>query len=271
MKIKLLSFLLAIFILICTLPSCTLLKDESIAILYENDVHCAVEGYSTLAAIKTDFGELYDHVGVVSVGDFVQGGSLGTISQGEYIVNLMNIVGYDALTLGNHEFDYKLPRLLELTQMMKTKPVCANLQKISDGSEVFEPYSIVSYGKIDIAYIGITTPSTISSSSPIQFKDENGDYIYTFNPNSLYDILQKNINAAKKEGADYIIALTHLGTEDGENYTTAIELAENTHGLDAFIDGHSHHTVQSKEVTDKNGNPIKDKDGNVVVTAQYDK
>ena len=256
MKIKLLSLIIAIFTIVCTLPACNLTPKENIAILYENDVHCEVDGYAKLAAMKNNFKEYYDHVGVVSVGDFVQGGSLGTVSEGEYIVRTMNLVGYDALTLGNHEFDYKLPRLFELVDMMITKPVCSNFCNISDNSSVFEPYRIIPYGKTEIAYIGITTPSTISSSSPIQFKDENGDYMYTFNSENLYDIVQKNINAAKKDGADYIVALSHLGTEDGESYTTAIEIAENTSGIDVILDGHSHSVIEEMTLTDENGNEV---------------
>ena len=256
MKIKLLSLIITIFMIICTLPACNRTPKENIAILYENDVHCAVDGYAKLAAMKNNFKEYYDHVGVVSVGDFIQGGSLGTVSEGEYIVRTMNLVGYDALTLGNHEFDYKLPRLFELVDMMITKPVCSNFCNVSDNSSVFEPYRIIPYGKTDIAYIGITTPSTISSSSPIQFKDENGDYIYTFNPENLYDIVQRNIDAAKKDGADYIIALSHLGTEDGEAYTTAIEIAENTSGIDVILDGHSHSVIEEMTLTDESGNEV---------------
>ena len=89
-------------------------------ILYESDVHCSVDGYAKLAALKAEMAETAGYVGVVSSGDFVQGGNLGVISKGEYIINIMNLVGYDAVALGNHEFDYKIPRLFELTKMMKT-------------------------------------------------------------------------------------------------------------------------------------------------------
>lgn len=256
MKIKLLALVLSVMLLVCSLPSCALFTDESIAILYENDVHCEVDGYATLAAMKSNFSERYDHVGVVSVGDFIQGGSLGSVSQGEYIINIMNLVDYDAVALGNHEFDYKLPKLLELTKMMKTKPICANFYSLEDNSSVFEPYSIVSYGKIDIAYVGITTPSTLSSSTPTQFKNENGEYLYTFNPDSLYDIVQDSINAARKKGADYVIALSHLGTADDAENISAIELAENTRGLDVILDGHSHSVIEEMTVNDADGNEV---------------
>ena len=256
MKLKILSLIIAIVVIICALPACTPAPAENIAILYENDVHCAVEGYTKLAALKSELKSSHDHVGVVSVGDFVQGGSLGTVSQGEYIVNLMNLVGYDALTLGNHEFDYRLPRLLELTEKMSVKPVCSNLRSVADGSNVFEPYTIVSYGKTDIAYIGITTPSTISSSSPAQFKNEDGSYKYTFSPNELYDIVQESIDEAKKDGADYVIALSHIGTDDSGEYQDAVDIIENTEGLDVVLDGHSHSVIESQTVTDEGGNEV---------------
>ena len=160
---------------------------ENIVILYENDVHCQIDGYSKLAALKNDFKTEENYVGVVSVGDYIQGGSIGAISRGEYIINLINKVGYDALTLGNHEFDYKIDRLNELVEMMNTKPICCNFSKIGEDS-YFDSYKIVSYGDTDIAYIGVTTPTTITL-SPTQFQDENGEFIYTFNSTTLYDII----------------------------------------------------------------------------------
>ena len=120
-------------LVISALPvSVSAINNDDIVILYENDVHCTVEGYSKLSAMKKELKESYSYVGVVSGGDFIQGNSLGVISKGEYIVNLMNLVGYDAVTLGNHEFDYKLDRLEELTDKMNTKPICCNFQKTGE-------------------------------------------------------------------------------------------------------------------------------------------
>ena len=80
---------------------------------------------------------------------------------------------------------------------MDTKPVCCNFQRIGEAESYFKPYSMVTYGNVDVAYIGITTPETITCSSPSQFKDENGEHIYTFNATMLYDIVQNNIDLAK--------------------------------------------------------------------------
>ena len=260
MKNKVIATILSLIIVISTLPlSVSAINNDDIVILYENDVHCTVEGYSKLSAMKKELQETHSYVGVVSGGDFIQGNSLGVISKGEYIVNLMNLVGYDAVTLGNHEFDYKLDRFNVLVDMMDTKPVCCNFQKTGEDTTCYEPYSIVSYGDVDIAYIGITTPSTISSSAPTQFKDENGNYIYTFHSTDLYDVVQKNIESAQAEGADYIIALSHVGYAEDELYGELEDvesLIRNTSGFDVVLDAHSHSVIESRTITDKDGNEV---------------
>ena len=260
MKKKLIIFITCILLIISMLPiSAFSVNSNDIVILYENDVHCIVEGYSKLAAMKKELQESYSHVGVVSGGDFIQGNSLGVVSKGEYIINLMNLVGYDAVTLGNHEFDYKLDRLNELVEMMNTKPVCCNFQKVGEDTACYEPYSIVSYGDVDIAYIGITTPSTISSSAPAQFKDENGNYIYTFHSTDLYDVVQESIDSAEAQGADYVIALSHIGYAEDEIYGDLEDvetLIKNTSGFDAVLDAHSHTVIESQTIEDKDGNDV---------------
>ena len=260
MKNKILAMLACVLLLvgIMMLSACSQGNDD-IIILYENDVHCAVEGYSKLSAMKKELQQTYDYVGVVSCGDYIQGNSLGAVSRGEYIIELMNLVGYDAVTLGNHEFDFHLDRLEELIGMMNTKPVCCNFQKIGEDSPYFDPYTIVSYGDIDIAYIGITTPYTLTSSSPKQFKDDNGNYQYSFNSSTLYEVVQNNIDAAEAEGADYIIAISHIGYAEDEIYgdlEDVEDLIKNTDGLDVVLDAHSHSVIEGVEITDKEGNEV---------------
>ena len=260
MKIRILSLIACILLLIGAASfSAFATNTEDIVILYENDPHCVIEGYSKLSAMKKELSESYAYVGVVGGGDFIQGSSLGVISKGEYMVELMNLVGYDAVTLGNHEFDYRIERLEELIGMMDTKPVCSNFQKIGEDNSYFEPYSIVSYGDVDVAYVGITTPTTITSSLPAQFKDENGEFIYTFNQSTLYEVVQANIDAAKAEGADYVIALSHIGYADDEIYGDLEDvevLIENTNGFDVVLDAHSHTPIENKKLTDKGGNEV---------------
>ena len=272
MKRKFLSIVLCLSMLLSllTLASCSdknnppdgsgtnppAAETESIAILYENDVHCAVDGYSKLAAMKAELKEGYDHVGVVSSGDFVQGGTLGAVSKGEYIINLMNKVGYDAIALGNHEFDYQLARLVELNNLSNTKFLSCNFAKVGEDKSYFDSYTIVSYGDVEIAYIGITTPSTISSSNPAQFKNEDGEIIYTFNEADMYSLVQANIDAAEKAGADYVIALSHVGYDESDELFDITDIIENTDGFDVVLDAHAHLVIENKTIKDKSGDDV---------------
>ena len=106
-------------------PAVPVTKASSdIVILYDNDVHCSVDGYEQMSALKAEKQKLTPYVTLVSSGDFVQGGSLGAVSRGGYIVEIMNAVGYDLVTLGNHEFDYGIPRLKELTSGLTALTLC---------------------------------------------------------------------------------------------------------------------------------------------------
>ena len=229
---------------------------EPIVILYENDVHCAVEGYSKILAMKNELSESFDHVGVVSSGDFVQGGTLGAVSKGEYIIDLMNLVDYYAIALGNHEFDYQLARLTELNDLSDTKFICCNFAEEDADEPYFEPYTMVSYGNVDIAYIGITTPETITSSNPAQFKNENDEIIYTFHEEDLYEVVQNNIDAAEKAGADYVIGLSHMGYSETGDWFDITDIIENTDGFDVVLDAHTHTVMEEMTVTDRSGDDV---------------
>ena len=257
MKKRLLSCIVCICMVLCCLNAVVFAKDsESIVILYENDVHCAVAGYSKLAAMKNELKSEYEYVGVVSSGDFVQGGTLGAASKGEYIVRLMNLVGYDAIALGNHEFDYTISRLSELFELSETKYISSNFAKIGEEKTYFEPFTIVSYGDVDIAYIGIVTPETITSARPSQFKNESGEIIYTFNESRLHEVVQESIDEATEAGADYVIALSHIGYDESGNLNDITDIIENTDGLDVVLDAHSHSVIEEKIIKDRSGDDV---------------
>lgn len=257
MKKKLLTYIVCICMVFCSFNAAIFAKDsESIVILYENDVHCAVEGYSKLAAMKNELKTDYEYVGVVSSGDFVQGGTLGAVSKGEYIVRLMNLVGYDAIALGNHEFDYTITRLSDLFELSETKYISCNFAKIGEEETYFDPYKIVSYGDVDVAYIGIVTPETITSARPSQFKNESEEIIYTFNEARLHEVVQENIDEATKAGADYVIALSHIGYDESGILDDITDIIENTDGLDVVLDAHSHSVIEEKIIKDKSGDEV---------------
>lgn len=250
----------SVFIVICILFSYITVSAENISnsdiiVLYESDVHCAVDGYAKLAALKEEMKKNTEYVSIVSSGDFIQGSSLGALSQGSYIIDIMNHVGYDVVTLGNHEFDYKMPRLIELMTQLNASVVSCNFVD-NTGKAVYEPYTILSYGDVDVAYLGITTPESITKSTPAYFQNENGEYIYDFCGETLYDTVQRNIDNARKDGADYVIVLSHLGSEYVTERWNIKEVIANTSGIDVVLDGHSHSVIASNPLKNKNGENV---------------
>ena len=77
-----------------------------VVILHSNDVHGAIEGYATMAALKNYYKSRGAEVLLVDAGDYIQGTTYVNASQGEAVVELMNMAGYDYAAIGNHEFDY---------------------------------------------------------------------------------------------------------------------------------------------------------------------
>ncbi len=244
--------------------------DQTSVILFTNDIHTYInneEGlkYSNIAALKDELEAQGNKVLLVDAGDHIQGTAYGSMDRGETIIKLMNAAGYDAATLGNHEFDYGMERMLELVDMAEYDYLSANFHKLSDGkyaSHVLSPVMMFHNAKgLSVAFVGITTPESFTKSTPSYFMDENGNYIYGIyggtDGQELYDSVQESIDFAKDQlHADYIIALGHLGDDPASKPWTSEELIANVTGLDAFIDGHSHSTVVGKEVADKDGNPV---------------
>ena len=183
-------------------------RPGDIVILYENDVHCAVDGYPVLAGLRDSMQRMGCHVAVVSAGDFSFGGPIGAASKGEFVIRLMNAVGYDAACLGNHEFDFGFAQLRKLEGMLNAPLLCANFypneQTESDNRYFrnyqptpFNPFVMRNMGGLQVAFVGVTTPTTMYTSNPSSFKDEEGNFIYNFSPNNLAATVQRNIDAAR--------------------------------------------------------------------------
>lgn len=228
--------------------------DSPIVILYENDVHCAVDGYPVFAALKNEMKASGAWVTTVSNGDFAQGGSLGASSHGRDIINIMNEVGYDFVTLGNHEFDYGMERQFELMEELSAECLCCNFKDLKTGKSLYKPYEIVKYGKVSIAFVGVSTPYTINSSNPAYFKDENGNPTYSFSNEDFFEVVQSQVDAARKEGADYVVVLSHVGDEyQGKNGINSLTMISNTHGIDVVLDGHSHSVIPKTRLQNDKG------------------
>jgi len=239
---------------------------EDVVILYTNDVHTYIDGpisYDVIAGLKASLVETYGNVLLVDAGDAVQGTAFGSMDKGETIVKLMNAAGYDLATLGNHEFDYGMDGAMNVIEWAEYPYISCNFYHEENGVKgepVLAPYEIIEIGGRKIAFIGITTPETFTKSTPAYFQDDNGNYIYGISGGedgaALYADVQAAIDAAKAEGATLTIALGHLGDDPASQPWTSEEVITNVSGLDAFIDGHSHSTVESKEVAGKDGGKV---------------
>lgn len=234
----------------CCLAACTYgpnTPDQPIVILFDNDVHCAVDGYSKIAALKHETQQQTDYVTLVSSGDFAQGNTIGSLSQGKYIVDIMNAANYDIVTIGNHEFDYGTAQLDSLARRLNAEIVCCNISR--EGQMLYPAYTMRQYGKTQIAFIGAATPTTFNTSTPTYFQDAEGNIIYSFHKDDTYTLIEQAAKTARKQGADYVILLSHLG--DDTDIDNSVNLIHATSGIDAVLDGHAHHVINRYEANAK--------------------
>jgi len=264
MKKKILAFLLVlimIFALGATVGAEGGERTGDIVILYTSDVHCGVDqgfAYAGLQEIREYLIAKGNDVILVDDGDNIQGEPIGTMSKGELCIDLMNEMGYDIAIPGNHEFDYGMDRFLALAEKANFPYISCNFNK--EGELVFEPYIIKELGGTKVGFVGVTTPQTLVSSTPRYFQNEAGEYIYGFMQDdtgeALFEAVQKAVDAARAEGAEYIVVMGHIGNDLSTAPYTYDEIISHTTGIDIFLDGHSHDTEQ---VT------MKDKDGHEVL------
>ena len=222
---------------------------KDVVVLFTSDVHCGVNqgfGYGGLQAVYDSMEEAGNYVLLVDDGDSIQGEPLGTMTTGESSIELMNDMGYDIAIPGNHEFDYGMDRFLELAEMAEFPYISCNFNK--EGELVFDPYVIEEFDGVQIAFVGVTTPKTLTSSTPKYFQDDEGNFIYGFcqdkTGEGLYEAVQSAVDDARAEGADYVIVMGHMGNEAECEPWTYADVIANTTGIDAFLDGHSHDTDQ---------------------------
>ena len=240
-------------------------EKDDIIVLFTNDVHCTNDEGMTYAAIASYKEQMMrehgkDYVTLVDNGDAIQGAVLGTLSKGGWIVDIMNQAGYDLAIPGNHEYDFGMENFLDIVNNQAQYPYISCNFMGANGQPVLEPYKIINYGNVKVAYIGMTTPESISKSNPSHFQNEQGEYIYSFcqgnNGQELYDCVQASIDSARKDGADYVIGLGHLGEDPQSAPWMSTDVIAHTTGMDALLDGHSHTVEPSKLVKNADGEEV---------------
>lgn len=264
---KIFSIIL-MFIFVLTLSSCG--KNEEIKILYTNDIHGYIANQkedenkniipllrlNNLAAYKKKLIDENKNVLLFDAGDEIQGSVYGSLDKGVEMIKILNKVGYDLAVPGNHDFDFGMDGFNRIVKDANYPFISCNFRSLENNKNIFDSSKIFNIGGKKIGVVGVSTPESITASTPSFFQNDNGEFIYTFDGikdrNDLYNSVQKAINEIRND-VDYLIILGHLGVGiDAEKAgIRSIDVINNTTGIDAFIDGHSHTVVENKIVKTK--------------------
>ena len=242
MKKKVLSLLMAVVMTFSLAVTANAAEETAqdlngdIVILHTNDVHGAIAGYAKVAALKDAYEARGAYVLLMDAGDFIQGDPTVSTSEGATAVELMNLAGYDVVSLGNHEFDYGYQNLKDLEADADFAIVDANV--LYNGRVAFEDNLVFTAPDgTKIGVFGLDTPETATKAHPAKIQG-----VTFLAGEDLYDCAQEQVDALTAEGCEYIICLGHLGIDDESAGNRSIDLLENVDGIDLFIDGHSHST-----------------------------
>lgn len=255
---------------------CNNTGSKEITILYTNDVHGAIDyddasskilSYATVAQMKKDLKQQGKKVLLFDCGDHTSGGLYCSYLNGLPIVNIMNSAGYDAAIFGNHEFDHSFQAIEAYEDFANFPYIATNLYHCSPEDQTpISPYTNTSYvfnlGSIKIGVIGVSTPYSMTTSTPSYFQDENGNYIYSFldgnDGQDLYDAVQEEVDTLRNDKkCNYVICLAHMGNEELDTHIFASSyLAKYTSGIDVILDGHSHVVDPGSKVKNKNNEDV---------------
>ena len=236
---------------------------KELVILHTNDTHsCIMPMKATLAdtmlagrggylrRINMLKEERRENPGLLlfDSGDFSQGSSYYTMFKGEAEIGLMNLMGYDAATIGNHEFDFGLDNMARLFRMAKFPIVCSNYDFTGTVlADIVKPYIILKRQGLKIGVFGICPPlkGLVSQKNyePARYLDP------VTTAQQMADLLRY------QKKCDLVICLSHLGWENKE-FTDNL-MIEATRGIDLVLGGHSHTYLKTLEyINNLDGKPV---------------
>jgi len=224
---------------------------SKIAILHTNDIHGyfmaaepsdnsdGVIGLAAVAQLKKDYEEQGYSVLLLDDGDATQDNVLVNLSQGKSAIDFMNAAGYDAMTLGNHEFDWGVDNLEDLMAYADFPVLAANITVDANGYELAESNTVFVFESgAKVGVFGLATPETQTKASP---KHVAG--LSFAAGTDLYQIAQEQTDELRSQECDLVICLGHLGSKGGAEPNRSLDVLEHTQGIDLFIDGHDHEVV----------------------------
>lgn len=210
--------------------------DVVLTVVHTNDTHSRIEegkaeiGFAEMAAQVDKMRKDNKNLILLDAGDTFHGLPVATVVKGDSIAKAMNVMGYDAMTAGNHDFNYGYDRLKEIEKTLKFPILSANV-KTKDKKDAFKPYMIKEVKGIKVGIFGLSTPETATKTNP-----KNVEGVTFENP---IETSKKMVQELKKENVDMIIALGHIGLDENSEFTSK-KIIEAVDGIDLFIDGHSH-------------------------------
>lgn len=208
-------------------------------IFHTNDMHSRIqdtddrgasEGLAEMAAAVKATKAKNPATLWLDAGDTFHGMPIITISKGESLVPLLNAAGVDAMTAGNHDFNYGSAQLEKLAKQLKFPLLDANVVRKKNGKLVFKPYKIFKLNGIKVGVFGLSTPETAYKTNPSNVKD-----VEFQNP---VDVSKEMIKKLRPK-CDVLIAVMHMGVDASSEFTSE-RIARETDGLDLIVDGHSH-------------------------------
>ena len=230
----------------------------TLTVLHTNDTHANIDNAARkMTAIKEARAKNPNNV-LLDAGDVFSGTLYFNLYKGQADLEFMNMAKYDAMTFGNHEFDEGTGTLEPFVKNAQFPFVSANVNFSKDA--LMNKYAVNDYtnitenGKIydgiiktingeKVGIFGLTTAETATISSPGEVEFE--DYI---------EAAEKSVEAFEKQGVNKIIALTHIGYDDGGGDNDLL-LAEHVEGIDVIVGGHSHSNLSQPTVVEKHDEP----------------
>ena len=255
-----LALLLSLAVPVCAAETTTsTTKDLTghIVILHTNDVHGGIAGYAKLAAVKESYTASGAYTLLVDAGDYIQGDPTVSASQGKTAIELMNSTGYDAATVGNHEFDYGYANLKTISAQANFPILATNVRY--NGATAFDSHTIftAANGK-KIGVFGLETPETATKAHPAKIQG-----VTFIGGQDMMKLAQTEVDTLKAAGCDYVLCLGHLGIDAESTGNRSLDVLNAVTGIDVFLDGHSHSTLdQIKAATNGTG-----KVGNAYLTS----
>ena len=260
---------IAMFLVLLMTGSAMAQNDKQIVILHSNDTHSCIYplnvnladtalagrgGYLRRAAFVEQQRRQYPNLLLIDSGDFSQGSPYYTLNKGEVEVGLMNIMGYDAATIGNHEFDFGLENMARIFRMANFPILCSNYDFTGTPVEgTVKPWTIIKRDGVKIGLFALD-PKLIGLVDTA--KCQGVKY--------LDPVAKANEMAAllKAKKCDLVICVSHLGW-DKVDMNDQIMIA-GSRGIDLVLGGHSHTYMKQLEY-------VKDLDGKMVPVDQNGK